>query len=67
MEIVQHFIENIRIHDLNNKKYMESNFFDGDTVQEYLEHYLEELATDDLNKLIGSNTKAVIAKLAVGS
>jgi len=57
LETVQHFIENIRIHDLKNKKHIEDDFSDGDTVQEYVEHHIEELATDDLNKLIGLNTK----------
>ena len=61
LEIVKHFIENIRIHDLNNKKYIEVDFTDedGDTVREYLEHHIEELATDDLNQLIGFNTKTI--------
>lgn len=61
LEIVQRFIENIRIHDLNNKKHIEHDFADenGDTVREYLEHHIEELATDDLNQLIGFNTKIV--------
>jgi hypothetical protein len=61
LEIVKHFIENIRIHDLNNKKYIETDFNaeDGDTVREYLEHHIEELPTDDLQQLIGSNAKTI--------
>jgi hypothetical protein len=61
LEMVQRFIENIRIHDLNNKKHIEADFADedGDTVREYLEHHIEELATDELNQLIGFNTKTV--------
>ena len=60
LEIVKQFIENIRIHDLNNKKYIQNDFDekDGDTVRFYLEHHLEELASDDLNNLIGSNFKS---------
>ena len=59
LEILRHFIENIRIHDINNKKHIENDFSDGDTVQEYLENHIEELATDDLAQLIGSNIKTV--------
>jgi hypothetical protein len=61
LEMVKRFIENIRIHDLNNKKHIEADFADedGDTVREYLEHHIEELATDELNQLIGFNTKTV--------
>ncbi len=61
LEIVKHFIENIRIHDIKNKKYIEDDFNeeDGDTVREYLEHHIEELATDDLHQLIGSNAKTI--------
>ena len=59
LDIVFRFINNIRIHDLNNKKYIENDFNDsnGDTVREYLEHHTEELATDDLASLIGSEVK----------
>ncbi len=60
LENVKRFIENIRIHDLNNKKHIENDFNDedGDTVQEYLEHHIEDLPTDDLQHLIGSNAKS---------
>ncbi|HMK05442.1 MAG TPA: DUF2004 domain-containing protein [Ferruginibacter sp.] len=59
LEITKHFIENIRIHDLNNRKYIQDDFNDeeGDTVRSYLEHHLEELATDDLNELVGPAAK----------
>ena len=59
LKIVSHFIENIRIHDRNNKKYIESDFKDDEagTVREYLEHHIEELPTDELAQLIGSATK----------
>lgn len=59
LEIVNQFIENIRIHDMNNKKHIENDFkdVDGDTVKQYLEHHIEELGTDDLIQLIGSNVK----------
>ena len=59
LAIASHFIENIRIHDLNNKKYIENDFTDedADTVQTYITHHLEELATDDLNGLIGADAK----------
>ena len=59
LEIVKHFIENIRIHDLNNKKHIQNDFDgkSGDTVRSYIEDRLEDLATDELEELIGSNTK----------
>jgi Protein of unknown function (DUF2004) len=61
LEIAKHFIENIRIHDLNNRKHIEKDFndADGETVREYLEHHLEELATDELDDLIGPGVKTV--------
>ncbi len=60
LEIVKQFIDNIRIHDLNNKKYIQKDFDDedGDTVRFYVENHLEELASDDLDNLIGANTKS---------
>ena len=60
LETAKQFIENIRIHDLNNKKYIQQDFNDedGDTVRFYLEHHLEELASDDLNNLIGADFKS---------
>jgi hypothetical protein len=59
LEAVKHFIENIRIHDINNKKHLQLDFNDttGKTVRPYIEQHLEELGTDDLTELIGSNTK----------
>lgn len=59
LEIVKHFLENIRIHDLNNKKYIQNDYEDGDgdTVRSYIENHLEELGTDDLDRLVGANTK----------
>jgi hypothetical protein len=61
LESAKQFIDNLRIHDLNNKKYIQNDFEDedGDTVRLYLEHHLEELGVDDLNHLIGNNTKTV--------
>jgi Protein of unknown function (DUF2004) len=60
LEVVKHFIENIRIHDINNRKHIAQDFDneDGDTVRFYIEHHLEELATDDLNQLVGTNKKS---------
>ncbi len=59
LEIVKHFIENIRIHDGNNRKYIQHDFDDEEaaTVRFYIEHQLEELGMDDLNELIGSGKK----------
>ena len=59
LEAAKQFIENIRIHDLNNKRYIRNDFEDknGDTVAFYIENHLEELSSDELNELIGYNTK----------
>ena len=61
LEIVKQFIDNIRIHDLNNKKNIQRDFEnkDADTVRLYIENHLEELASDDLDNLIGANSKSV--------
>ena len=60
LEVAKQFIDNIRIHDLNNKKYIQKDFDDknGDTVKFYIENHLEELASDDLDNLIGTNSKS---------
>ena len=59
LEIAKHFLENIRIHDLNNRKYIQNDYDDedGDTVRTYIENHLEEIGTDDLARLVGANTK----------
>ena len=59
LETASQFIENIRIHDLNNRKHLQNDFDDkhGETVRFYIENHIEELAVDDLEELIGSNTK----------
>lgn len=61
LEIVKHFMENLRIHDLNNKRYLQSDFDDkeADTVRVYLKNHLEELGTDELIELIGRGTKTI--------
>ncbi len=57
IESVKHFIDNIRIHDINNRKKIEFDFFEEDTVAEYIAYHLEELSTADIDELIGKNTK----------
>ena len=59
LEIVKHFLENIRIHDINNRKHIQNDYEDedADTVRTYIENHLEELPTDDLDRLAGVNTK----------
>ena len=57
IEEVKHFIENIRIHDLSNKKCIKSDFNDGGEVLTYIEHHISELATDDLLSLVGKTLK----------
>ncbi len=58
--VVKEFISNIRIHDINNKKYMEQDYADedGDTVKFYLEHHLEELGENELAGLIDLSSKS---------
>ena len=60
LETVKSFIENIRIHDLNNKKYIDKDYNDedGDTVKFYLEHHLEDLGKEELSTLIDLNSKS---------
>ncbi len=59
LDLVKHFIENIRIYDLNNKGYISNDYNneEGDTVKSYLEHHLEELGQEELSKLIDLNSK----------
>lgn len=61
LEIVKHFIENLRIHDLNNKRYLQNDFDDkdADNVRFYVEKLLEETGTDELAELIGRGTKTI--------
>jgi len=60
LETVKHFIDNIRIHDLNNRKRLEKDYEDKDgaTVKIYIENELDQLAEDDLAALLGPTTKA---------
>lgn len=59
LETVKHFIDNIRIHDLSNRKHIEKDFDDdgSDTVKFYIENHLEVLAEDTIASLIGSHTR----------
>ena len=56
----KHFIDNIRIFDINNKGYITSDYNDanGETVQFYLQHHLEELGTAELAALLPRGSKA---------
>ena len=67
LELVKHFIDNIRIHDLNNKKLIQQDFEDedADTVRMYIAYHLEELASDDLEELAGPDTKPADLPLAL--
>lgn len=60
LETVKQFIENIRIHDLSNRKHIEADYNNGggDTVKFYLEHHLEELGKDELAELVDLNSKS---------
>ncbi len=60
LEMARQFIENLRIHDLNNKKMIRQDFEDtnGEVVRDYISHHIEELAIDDIEVLVGSGTKS---------
>ncbi|CAN5877434.1 hypothetical protein BH11BAC4_BH11BAC4_17840 [soil metagenome] len=60
LETVKHFIENIRIHDLKNKEYIQQDYKDedSDTVKFYLEQHLEELGETELASLIDPGSKS---------
>lgn len=59
LETVQHFIDNIRIFDINNKGFILKDYNDknGDTVKFYLQHHLEELGTAELAALLPAGSK----------
>ncbi len=59
LETVQHFIDNIRIFDINNKSYIAHDYSDkdGDTVKFYLQHHLEELGNAELAVLLPHGSK----------
>jgi hypothetical protein len=60
LETVKAFIDNVRIHDIRNKQFIDDDYKneDGDTVKTYLEHHLEELGEDELAELIEPGTKS---------
>jgi Protein of unknown function (DUF2004) len=60
LETVSDFIDNIRIHDINNRKFIDKDYNDaaGDTVKLYLEHHLEELGENELATLIDIDSKS---------
>lgn len=60
MDVLKQFIENLRIHDINNKKFIQKDFENSneDSVQDYIEDHLNELPLDDIETLVGANTKS---------
>jgi hypothetical protein len=56
---VQHFIDNIRIFDINNKDFIAADYNnkDGETAKFYLQHHLEELGTAELSALLPAGSK----------
>jgi hypothetical protein len=61
LETAKHFIENIRIYDINNKRHIASDYnaANGDTVKFYLQHHLKELGTAELAALLPRGSKSV--------
>ncbi|MBK6634666.1 MAG: DUF2004 domain-containing protein [Chitinophagaceae bacterium] len=60
LAIVKDFIDNIRIHDINNRKYIDNDYNEdeGDTVKFYVQHHLEDLGENELTTLIDINSKS---------
>lgn len=60
LETVQHFIDNIRIFDINNKGHIAKDYANqnGDTVKFYIAHHLEELGAPELATLLPRGSKA---------
>lgn len=60
LDVLKQFIENIRIHDINNKKFIQSDFESSneDSVKDYIQDHLDELPLDEVEDLIGSNIKS---------
>lgn len=59
LDMVQQFITRLSEFNKNNLVSIHEDFDDGDTVKEYIEHHLEELASEDLGELIDSNNKKI--------
>jgi Protein of unknown function (DUF2004) len=61
LETVRHFIDNIRIFDINNKVFIANDYKDkdGDTVKFYLQHHLEDLGTVELAALLPASSKKI--------
>jgi len=58
LETARHFIDNIRIFDINNKGFIADDYKDNsDTVKFYLKHHLEELGTAELAALLPAGSK----------
>ncbi len=60
MDVLKQFIENLRIHDINNKKIIKKDFESSneDSVKDYIKDHLNELPLDDIEDLVGANTKS---------
>ena len=60
LEVVKHFIDNIRIHDLNNKRHLKNDFENksNSAVRKYINLLLEVLPLDDIEDLTGANIKS---------
>lgn len=60
LDVLKQFIENIRIHDINNKKFIQKDFESSaeDSVRDYIQDHLDELPLDEIEDLIGANIKS---------
>jgi Protein of unknown function (DUF2004) len=61
LDAAKKFIDKISDFDIVNKKYIESDYNDEecDTVRTYVEHHLEEIAQDELSKLVDFKNKTI--------
>jgi hypothetical protein len=57
LDLVKTFIGQISAYNTKNKTTIASDFAGGDTVKEYIDHHLAELAKEDLATLIDADSK----------
>lgn len=59
LDLVKSFITRLSEFNKQNLVSIHEDFDDGDTVKEYIEHHIQELASEDLAALIDRNNKKV--------
>jgi hypothetical protein len=59
LDLVKSFLAKLSGFNKNNLLAIQEDFDDGDTVEEYIEHHLAELAPEDLAALVDRNNNKV--------